>query len=63
MEHICNVYNMSSSVVLNIESRAEGKFWNENMETFVFFKNGEDSNNFSRENSSKSSWKAVLYNH
>ena len=30
------------------------------MEIFVFFKNGEDSNDFSRESSKKSSWKAVV---
>ena len=42
---------MSGRVVLNIQSRPE--LWKENMEIFVFFKNGEDSKDFSRENRTK----------
>ena len=54
-----NVYNMNGAVILSIQSRAKGEglyiqyntdtnvvnnLWNENIETFVFLKNGEDSN-------------------
>ena len=65
---------MSGLVLLNIQSRTEGEWlyiqhntdayivnnlWNENMEKFVFFKDGEDYSDFCRGNGTKSSWKAV----
>ena len=68
------VYNIHSCVLLNIKSWAKCKglyiqyntdtnvvnyWWNKNVETFVYFKNGEDFNDLSWENSTKSSQKAV----
>ena len=52
---VYSIQHTDADVVNNLQ--------NENMETFVLFKNGEDSNDFSRESSTLTWSKVVQYNH